>query len=363
MGPDPFYPVVFDGSAWQGLRRGFAVIQDNAGAFVPGIPQADNIRIRSGSFTLSYELTAADVAAQLSIGWNAWGAFGDSLTAGTNHLVISVDDMLVTRPTGPFVDTAAPSGYFTEGEAGTVTVEVTGLRLEEGTVDFASAGVVTDLPTSITPSGTFTVAADGTGTGTLTLTGTAADAGTSTVTITMLGTTATFDLEVRPGGVRGVVFDLQELTEAEALAHFAGRNAGGRTGLDTRDEDGDLVVYAYLEIVTGEGIHDSAGWNWSPLTIVRPGQSGLFAGDVLEMTVELSHTGGGNFGMSHLGNPVNWRPAFQSPDAYTLTFTLPLTADDITNGLEIRFNLWGGLAVPLPDDFTISITSLTITAD
>ena len=104
IGPDPF-PIAFEGSDWQGLRRGWVVIQE--------IPQDENIRIQPGTFTLRYVLTEADLAAQLSIGWNSWGDFGASLTAGENPLVISVDDMVITRPAPP------PSPNFVRVPGGT----------------------------------------------------------------------------------------------------------------------------------------------------------------------------------------------------------------------------------------------------
>ena len=93
MGPDGF---VFEGSAWQGLRQGVG------GTAVPdlGRDQEDNIRIQPGPFAISHILTEANIAAQLSIGWNSWSDFGSALTAGTNPLLIAVDDMVIVRSGG-----------------------------------------------------------------------------------------------------------------------------------------------------------------------------------------------------------------------------------------------------------------------
>ena len=89
------------------------------------------------------------------------------------------------------------TGNFIAGQAGTVTVAVSGANLGvAGSVDFAADDVVTGLPSGITASGIFTIAEDGSGSGTLTLSGTPVADGPSTVTVTVRGVSDNFQLAV-----------------------------------------------------------------------------------------------------------------------------------------------------------------------
>jgi len=105
---DPPSPA-FEGGAARGLRRGFT------GASIVG----ENLSFATGPFTIVHTLSADDIEAGLSIGWNGWGTFGPALVAGTSGFTISVDDLVIIRaPEGQCDEclqdpcVCGPCGYF-----------------------------------------------------------------------------------------------------------------------------------------------------------------------------------------------------------------------------------------------------------
>ena len=156
-----------------------------------------------------------------------------------------------------------------------------------------------------------------------------------------------------------VVFDLQNLNEAQALEQFAGVNTADRSTLSFVSEGGVNRVIAAIG-GTGSGLTDSQNFGWAPFTIIRPGQTGISAGYTLDLTVALSHdgTGAGGIQLRQGGGD----PAQIPISIATGVVTHILTADDIEHGLQFRHNFWEGNPLnPLPDGFTFTITSMTIT--
>jgi hypothetical protein len=82
------------GLSWEGgssgLRRGF-----------DGDNIVDPFSLAGPTFTINHPLSAADITNGLSLGWNAWGAFGPIMSNNDNWaMIISIDDMIIHSPLG-----------------------------------------------------------------------------------------------------------------------------------------------------------------------------------------------------------------------------------------------------------------------
>jgi len=200
---------------------------------------------------------------------------------------------------------------------------------------------------------------------------------TGTIVLTLDGLTADIVLNLTiPGAVDGYVFNMQDLTEAEAEAHFAGSdNNRGRVTVNT--VVGDLVATVGQFVPgPGYGMHDPLDWAWSPITILRPGQAA--AGDTLTVTGNISGTGiipmnGTQIGLA-LGIGAtrstliaNGRIDDGNNNMATPYFSLTvvLTAEAAAQGLSIRWNSWGSLGgtAAYTTGFAINITGVTVERD
>ena len=136
-----------------------------------------------------------------------WTITGGTLTgeptAATREVTVGLEPItvVVTFEPIPMVSVAVQQGTMAAGTTESVTFAITAEHLDGGarTVNFADAGVVANLPTGVTASGTIVIDASGNGTGTLTLTGSAEtiQGVTDDLTLTLMGlTSAPFTLTI-----------------------------------------------------------------------------------------------------------------------------------------------------------------------
>ncbi|MCL2765316.1 MAG: glycoside hydrolase family 11 protein [Treponema sp.] len=177
----------------------------------------------------------------------------------------------------------------------------------------------------------------------------------------------------------GFIFDMQDLTLPQAQTHFAGLNNRGQ--LTVTEVAGDLVVtvtnWGDQGGGSSGGYHDSSGWGWAPVTILRSGQAQ--EGDVLKVSGEIVVSGGsfpinaGQMGLYRgtlLGGDARINDNGNNlPQFFELTHTL--TGEDAEANIQIRWNLFAGafanggdIWVPVEgafsDKFALKITSVTV---
>ena len=155
-----------------------------------------------------------------------------------------------------------------------------------------------------------------------------------------------------------IVFDMRDV--ADLTAHFAGTNNRGVVG-----QAGGIVYVSNFSAAAGGGGHDSIGWGWAPLTLLRPSDD-VAPGGVLHIT--------GRAGIG--GEPIVGNPGIvrffsagvvgnvnDADNSLPLSFTasLPLTSAILSVPLEIRWNFWGGgLGDPIPANFAFSIDDMVV---
>jgi len=368
----------------------------------------------------------------------------------------------------PNVVIGAQVGNRVSGEAGVVTFPITASFLEgaPAEVNFATAGVVTDLPEGVTPSGSITISAAGAGTGTLTLTvdgsvpvgahefsvtvlgtssmpgslfisglvvpddvifnydadytsfevrafrlaatstsvalvvtgnlpngvsisnpGIVLDAnGSGTATLAFFGDTdaqGAFDLTIAAPGTRAsesftlilgeeeVVFDMQTLTQAAALTHFTGSD-NNRGVVSVTGAPGTLVAtVGDFDPVRGGGLNDPLNNNWSPITILRPGQARV--GDTLTVTGHFTGTDvipmngtqiGLSVGIGQSGSLIDSGRIDANNNVADAEFTIEfvMTQAAVEDGVGIRWNSWDTLSGTSAQElnFGIDISSVVL---
>jgi len=281
----------------------------------------------------------------------------------------------------------APSGTLMADVEGEVRVFVVGGSLGEARiVNFADANVVTGLPSTIAPSGTFTIDAGGTGSGYLYLRGTAAEAdvGTPTITVTIGTDYDTFVLEilafvphryyrlpgspanldaVRSANEGRIAFDMQAFADAEAaLAHF-GQGVGVNRGTVTVYERADGTLSAVVSDFTGGGASDPWNTGWSPIRLIAANQAGIHLGYTVHIRgrfgpgtdydgfVPFTNIGNQHlrYGFTGTGAAITGPSLPLAPGPFELTFEL-----EHLTGLTIVWNAWGGPMETHPFNNTIN---------
>jgi len=164
------------------------------------------------------------------------------------------------------------------------------------------------------------------------------------------------------------VFNLQKLTEEEALAHLGGLN-GTRCTLTAKKEDGVVTVTAGQ--FTGSGANDPAGWGWTPFRFLHPNQDGVTEGDRIFITLRVGPNplnpgwAGGSVGIRRgMSGNVNVRPFTMAAGLIEIDYKL--TQEDIVAGLSIMWNAWGDMGNALSagtHEFFITVENLVILSE
>jgi len=278
-------------------------------------------------------------------------------------------------PYAPGVSVAAQVGTMNAGTTESVTFDITGVNLTGPTYNIENAGVL-GLPAGITASGTISVTA-GAGTGTLTLTSTYTSVAGEFGNLRLQIGGATSDVFTLRVLGEVVIFDMQDLTVAQANTHFAGANNRGVVTAAMVGNDLEVRVTNWTNHTAGAGgINNPAGWGWAPLTILRTGQ-GQVAGDVLRVTGRIEVPSGvtlplattaiglfpGTTG-SNANHLFGTSARFDQDGSNNLgqTFSAVLTLGEVTvsgeagadaldvnsvnENIQVRWNSWGATAIP-----------------
>ena len=157
---------------------------------------------------------------------------------------------------------------------------------------------------------------------------------------------------VRDANAGNIAFDMQTLTADGAAEHFAGLN---NRGIVYGHTDADRVIVFVTDFgatANSGGYHDSSGWGWAPLTVLRLADVTaleLEAGDVLHITGRLGPdgvipaSGAGQMGLRGRA-PADWLTMISEDNNLSQTFAIShtLEAGDFAANIEIRWNFWGG---------------------
>jgi len=175
---------------------------------------------------------------------------------------------------------------------------------------------------------------------------------------------------VRVANAGDIVFDMQDLAPAAAVTRFEG--VGNRGVVFGTDVAGQTI--AYVTQFYGGGANDPHGWGWAPAIILPAGAAGVSAGNVLYLYLRFGADSGATFAGGYAGvrrgitpsNPqtvVGPVTGAQINAGTPVRVRIELEAADITNGLSLGWNTWGGFNTLLNDGtsgFVVSIDDMLI---
>jgi len=169
---------------------------------------------------------------------------------------------------------------------------------------------------------------------------------------------------VRAANADDIAWDMRDLDAEELMAHFAGTANNRMVNFTYTIGDQAIVVSTNAGLGPGGsgGTHDSQGWGWAALTIIRPNMN-LGLNYVLHITGRIGNDG---YAIPGGSGPMGLWPdrtatmyisaAYALPSTFTIEHVL--TAAQAGGTIEIRWNLHG--LNPLPETFAISIDDMVI---